>query len=112
MTIPQWLRPRWVQALIVLAVWWVLATIFRGLYTLELSTASNTWFTSLLREFTAAIRGNRTESPIFIYFFNPIRVAIDGFISFIMGVISQPGPGDVIPVIGWLGVLALVGFAV
>jgi glycine betaine/proline transport system permease protein len=112
MTIPQWLRPRWVQALIVLAVWAVFATIFRGLYTLELSTASNTWFTSLLREFTAAIRGNRTESPIFVYFFNPIRVAIDGFISFIMSVISQPGPGDVIPVIGWLGVLALVGFAV
>lgn len=112
MTLPQWLRPRWVKALIVLAVWAVLATIFRGLYTLELSTASNTWFTSLLRDFASAIRGNRTESPVFIYFFNPIRVAIDGFISFIMGVISEPNPGDVIPLIGWLGVLAIVGFVV
>ena len=112
MTMPQWLRPRWVQVAVLVGVWAVLATILRGIATLELSTASNTWFTSMLTDFARSIRGNRSDNPIFVYVLNPIRVVIDGFISWIMSIISQPAAGDLIPVIGWLGVWALVGFVI
>ena len=103
---------RWVQAVTVLVVWFVLATLLKGMQTLELSTASNSPFTEVLRDFASAIRGNRTESPVFIYFFNPIRGAIEGFIELIMSVLSMPSQGNLIPLLGWFGTLALIGFVV
>ena len=106
------LRRKWVLVVVLVIAWWVLATVFRGVHTLSLSTASDTWFTSILREFTSAIRGNRTESPAFIYFFNPIRAGIEGFIEAIRAVISVPAPGNVIPLMGWLGTLVLIAFIV
>jgi glycine betaine/proline transport system permease protein len=106
------LRLRWVQALIVLVVWVVTATALKGVQTQELSTATDSPFTAILRDFAAAIRGNRTESPLFIYIFNPIRSAITGFIEVFMAVIAIPGPGNVIPLLGWFGSLMLVGFIV
>ena len=106
------LRLRWVQALIVLIAWVVTATALKGVQTQELSTATDSPFTAILRDFAAAIRGNRTESPLFIYIFNPIRSAITGFIEVFMGAIAIPGPGNVIPLLGWFGTLMLVGFIV
>ncbi|MFM7147874.1 MAG: ABC transporter permease subunit, partial [Actinomycetales bacterium] len=106
------LRRKWVLVVLIIIGWWVLATVFRGVHTLSLSTATDTWFTALLREFTAAIRGNRTESPVFVYFFNPIRVGIEAFIEAIRAVISVPAPGNVIPLMGWLGTLVLIAFIV
>ena len=58
------------------------------------------------------LRGNRTESPAFIYIFNPIRSAIDGFVQVIRNLIAVPAPNSVIPIIGWLGVVGLIAFAV
>ena len=78
------LRLRWVQALVVLGVWFVVATLLKGVQTQELSTATDSPFTAWMRDVAAAIRGNRTESPVFIYFFNPIRGFIEGFIEIIM----------------------------
>ena len=106
------LRRKWVMVVGLVVIWWVLATVFRGIHTLSLSTASDTWFTAILRELTAAIRGNRTESPVFVYFFNPIRMGIEGFIEAIRAVISVPAPGNVIPLMGWLGTLVLIAFIV
>lgn len=103
---------RWVLIVLLVVVWWVLATLLRGIHTLSLSTATDTWFTALLRELTAVIRGNRTESPVFIYLFNPIRVGIEGFIDSIRAVISVPAPGNLIPLMGWLGTLAVIAFIV
>lgn len=108
----QFLRKRWLVVILLIISWWILATIFRGVHTLTLSTASNTWFTEILRQFTAAIRGNRTESPAFIYFFNPIRTAIEWFVELIRSVISVPASGDLIPAIGWLGTFVLIIFIV
>lgn len=109
---PNLLRRRWVLIVGLLVVWVVLARVFAGLHTLELSTAANTPFTNWLNEIVASIRGNRTESPIFLYFFNPIRVTVEGFIELLRSIIAVPAQGNVIPVIGWLGVLALIGFLV
>ena len=74
--------------------------------------SKDTPFTAVLREFASAIRGNRTESFLFVYFFNPIRAFISGFIELIMGVISMPAEGNLIPLIGWFGTLVLIGFIV
>ena len=103
---------RWVQVLVVLVGWFVLATLLKGVQTQELSMSKDTPFTAVLREFASAIRGNRTESFLFVYFFNPIRAFISGFIELIMGVISMPAEGNLIPLIGWFGTLVLIGFIV
>jgi glycine betaine/proline transport system permease protein len=106
------LRLRWVQALIVLAVWIVTATALKGVQTQELSTATDSPFTAVMRDLAASIRGNRTESFLFVYVFNPIRTAISGFIELFMGVIAVPADGNLIPLLGWFGTLALIGFVV
>lgn len=110
--LPSWLRRRSTLIVLLLVAWVVLATVFRGVHTLELSTATNTPVTEWLREFAASIRGSRAEAPIFVYFFNPIRGGIEGFVEVIRAVIAVPAAGNVIPVIGWFGVVALVGFIV
>lgn len=110
--LPSWLRRRSTLIVLLLVAWVVLATVFKGVHTLELSTATNTPVTEWLREFAASIRGSRAEAPIFVYVFNPIRGGIEGFVEVIRAVIAVPAAGNVIPVIGWLGVVALVGFIV
>ncbi len=106
------LRLRWVQALIVLVTWIVLATLLKGVQTQELSTATDSPFTAMMRDIAASIRGNRTESFLFVYVFNPIRTFIAGFIELIMGVISVPAEGNLIPLLGWFGTWVLIGFIV
>ena len=106
------LRLRWVQALIVLVVWVVTATALKGVQTQELSTSTDSPFTALMRDFAASLRGNRTESFVFVYIFNPIRTFISGFIEIFMGVIAVPSDGNVIPLLGWFGTLVLIGFIV
>jgi len=110
--LPSWLHKRSTLVLLVLAAWIILGTIFAGVHTLELSTATNTPATDWLREFAASIRGSRSEAPIFIYFFNPIRGGIEGFVELIRALIAVPASGNVIPVIGWFGVVAIVGYVV
>lgn len=106
------LRLRWVQALVVVGVWCVVATLLKGVQTQELSTATDSPFTAWMRDVAAGIRGNRAESPIFVYIFNPIRGFIGGFIEMIMSVISMPTQGNLIPLIGWFGVFVLIGYIV
>ncbi|MGA0066168.1 MAG: ABC transporter permease [Candidatus Nanopelagicales bacterium] len=106
------LRLRWVQALIVLVVWIGTATAFKGVQTQELSTSTDSPFTAIMRDAAAAIRGNRTESFVFVYIFNPIRTVISGFIEIFMGIIAVPAQGNVIPLLGWFGTLAVIGLIV
>ena len=93
-------------------IWIFLGQLLKGKNTLQIDTYENTPFTSFVGERALELRGNRTESPAFVYFFNPIRGAIDGFVQVIRNLIAVPAPNSVIPVIGWLGVVALIGFAV
>ena len=78
--------------LIILGVWAVLAIIFKGVATLELATYQNTLVTQTANDAAASIRGNRTQSPAFIYFFNPIRTVISGFVELIRMLIAIPAP--------------------
>ena len=84
------LRRRGILIVLVLLAWVALAAVLKGVNTLALPTSENTPFTSVLREAAASIRGNRTESPAFIYFFNPIRAFVEEFIDLIRSVISLP----------------------
>ena len=91
-------------------LWFILAKIFQGRDTLELSIAENSPVTTVFGDAADSIRGNRTKSPIFIYFFNPIRLFINGFVESIRTLISVPTNGAAAPYIGWFGVIALVAF--
>ena len=93
------------------AVWYGLAKLFFGKLTLELPMADNTQVTSIVNNATSAISGNRTTSPFFIYFFNPIRLFINGFVDLFRGWLSTPMNGASAPTIGWAGVIALMAFA-
>jgi len=98
--------------LALIALWFLLAKIFQGRDTLEISVADNTPVTSAFEEAANSIRGNRTKSAIFIYFFNPIRLLINGFVESIRVLISVPVNGAAAPYIGWFGVIAIVAFIV
>lgn len=94
----------------VIAIWWGLARVFNGKLTLELPMADNTPFTNWVGTGAAAISGNRTTSPFFIYFFNPIRLTINGFVDVIRNWISTPLNGGSSPIIGWAGLVAILAF--
>lgn len=106
------LHRRWVQAVLVLVVWIATATALKGVQTQELSTATDSPFTAFLREVASAIRGNRADSPIFVYILNPLRAVISGFIEIFMGVLAVPAKGDLIPMLGWFGAMAVIGLIV
>jgi glycine betaine/proline transport system permease protein len=93
-------------------IWIFLGRLLHGKNTLQIDTYENTSFTSFVGQKALDLRGNRTESPAFIYFFNPIRGAIDGFVQVIRNLIAVPAPNSVIPIIGWLGVVAIIAFVV
>ena len=98
--------------LILVGVWSILALIFKGVATLEIPTYQNSIATQVAGDAAASIRGNRTKSAIFIYFFNPIRLFINGFVDLIRMFIATPVPGSIIPVLGWFGVIGLIAFVV
>lgn len=93
-------------------IWIILSRLLQGHQTLELPTADNTSLTNAVGDAAGSIRGNRTKSTAFIYFFNPIRVFINGFVEIIRTLISVPRGNAVIPIIGWFGVSAIVAFVV
>jgi len=98
--------------LIVISFWAVLAIVFKSVGNLELATYQNTWATSAAGDAAASIRGNRTKSAAFIYFFNPIRVFVNGFVELIRMTIATPAPNSIIPILGWLGVIGVIAFFV
>ena len=95
-----------------IAVWIFLGKLLSGKNTLQIDTYENTSFTSFVGKQALELRGNRTESPAFIYFFNPIRTFIDGFVQIIRNLIAVPAADSRIPTIGWLGVVGIVAFIV
>ncbi len=96
----------------VITVWFILSRIFSGKFTLEIAVPQNTTFTTLVGDAADSIRGNRADGAAFKYFFTPIREFINGFVNIIRETISIPAPGSTIPLIGWLGVFAIIGFIV
>ena len=88
------------------------AIFLRGVATLPLDRSSLTPFQNWLNTLSAWIDTNRNSNPIFTTFVNVIRGFMDGFVTFLQNLISQAGDTRSIPQIGWLGVVAIIGFVV
>ncbi|GAB6900381.1 ABC transporter permease [Kineosporia succinea] len=98
-------RGRIIAAVLVAFV--VLAAVFRGRDTLGLVPSDTTALHRRLNDLNHWVSSNRNESPIFLYFFNEIRAFVDALTTLFQNLISQPGFGRPVPVIGWLGVVAI-----
>ncbi|WP_086729033.1 ABC transporter permease [Streptomyces carpinensis] len=94
----------------IVVVWLVLFAVFRGRQTLTLAAADLTGLHRWFNDVNDSIGANRNTNPLFLYFFNEIRLVIDNLVTFVQGLISQPSGGRPLPQIGWLGVVGLAGF--
>ncbi len=108
---PKRLKRGWLIA-ILFAAWVLLAKVFQGKATLVLPVPEDTGVTTWVGSLAAAIRGNRSDGAAFKYFFNPVREFIDGFVTSIREIIAIPTENSSIPMLGWLGVIAVIGFLV
>lgn len=90
--------------------WLVLFAVLRGRQTLTLAAADLTGLHRWLNDVNDTIGANRNSNPLFLYFFNEIRLGIDNLVTFVQSLISQPTAGRPVPQIGWLGVVGLTGY--
>jgi len=88
------------------------ALIFRGIATLPLDRSSSTPFGDWLGSLSNWIDRNRNSNPFFLYVVNDIRAFINGFVGILRDGISQASSARTVPQIGWLGVVAIIGFVV
>ena len=91
----------------ILLAWVVLWAVLRGRDTLALAPADLTPLHRDITAFSDSVSAGRNSNPLFLYGFNEIRLVIDTFVTFIRDVIAQPSFDRPVPVLGWLGVVAL-----
>lgn len=108
--IREWMVSTRAAVAAVLIGWLVLFFPLRGINTLELSSSDLTPLHQWFNDLNATISASRDTSPLFLYVFNEIRLVIDTLVTAIQGLISQPAFGRPAPLLGWLGVVAIVGF--
>ncbi|NUP23927.1 MAG: ABC transporter permease subunit [Streptomyces sp.] len=94
----------------ILVVWLVLFVVLRGKQTLALAAADLTDLHRWFNDVNDSIGANRNSNPLFLYFFNEIRLVIDPLVTFVQELISQPSAGRPVPQIGWLGVVGIAGY--
>lgn len=94
--------------LAILATWVLLWFPLHGRATQSLAPADLTGLHTGLNEISSRISGSRSSNPVFVYLFNPLREAIDSFTHFLQSLISQPSFDRPVPLLGWLGVVAIV----
>ncbi|WP_449348621.1 ABC transporter permease [Streptomyces shaanxiensis] len=94
----------------IVVVWLVLFAVLRGKQTLTLAAADLTDLHRWLNDVNDSIGADRNSNPLFLYFFNEIRLVIDNLVTFVQDLISQPSGDRPLPQIGWLGVVGLAGY--
>ncbi|KUL20982.1 ABC transporter permease [Streptomyces regalis] len=94
----------------ILVVWLVLFVVLRGKQTLALAAADLTDLHRWFNDVNDSIGANRNSNPLFLYFFNEIRLVIDSLVTFVQELISQPSADRPVPQIGWLGVVGIAGY--
>ncbi|WP_020123316.1 proline/glycine betaine ABC transporter permease [Streptomyces canus] len=94
----------------ILVVWLLAFALLRGRQTLSLAAADLTDLHRWLNDVNDSIGANRNSNPLFLYFFNEIRLVIDNLVTFVQDLISQPSGDRPVPQIGWLGVVGLAGY--
>jgi glycine betaine/proline transport system permease protein len=91
----------------VLVLWLIGWAVFRGRATLALDTADVTPLHTRINDLKASIDAGRNTNPLFLYVFNEIRQVIDELVTGLQDLISQPAFGRPVPLLGWLGVVAV-----
>ncbi|NUR41814.1 MAG: ABC transporter permease subunit [Streptomyces sp.] len=94
----------------ILVVWLLLFFVLRGKQTLTLAAADLTDLHRWFNDVNDSIGADRNSNPLFLYFFNEIRLVIDSVVTFVQDLISQPSGDRPLPQIGWLGVVGIAGF--
>jgi glycine betaine/proline transport system permease protein len=94
----------------ILVAWLVLFFVFRGRDTLDLASAGLTPLHRWFNDLNDSVGASRNSNPVFLYFFNEIRLVVDTLVSGVQSLISQPVGGRGVPLIGWLGVVAIAGY--
>ncbi|GGN65017.1 glycine/betaine ABC transporter permease [Streptomyces albiflavescens] len=94
----------------ILVAWLVLFFVLRGKQTLALAAADLTDLHRWFNDVNDSIGANRNSNPLFLYFFNEIRLVIDSLVTFVQELISQSSGDRPVPQIGWLGVVGLAGY--
>lgn len=89
-----------------------LALILRGHATLPLDRSSLTPFHDWLNGLSGWIDRSRNSNPFFLFFVNEIRSFINGFVAMLRDGISIGSSIRPVPQIGWLGVVAIIGYIV
>ncbi|MFF6808251.1 ABC transporter permease, partial [Streptomyces sp. NPDC012616] len=95
---------------VILVVWLMLFAVLRGRQTLALAAADLTGLHRWFNDVNDSIGANRDTNPLFLYFFNEIRLVIDTLVTFVQELISQPSDARPLPQIGWLGVVGIAGY--
>ncbi|MFE9098120.1 ABC transporter permease [Streptomyces sp. NPDC007264] len=93
----------------ILIAWLALFAVLRGRQTLPLAAADLTALHRWFNDVNDAIGAHRNSDPLFLYFFNEIRLVIDNLVTFVQSLVSRPAGGRPVPQIGWLGVVGLTG---
>ncbi|MFF4585480.1 ABC transporter permease [Streptomyces sp. NPDC001388] len=101
-------RPMAVGAILV--GWLLLFAVLRGRQTLTLAAADLTGLHRWFNDVNDSIGAHRNSNPLFLYFFNEIRLVIDNLVTFVQDLISQPSGARPVPQIGWLGVVGIAGY--
>jgi len=95
-----------------LVVFVVLSSVLGGRWNFPLDRSSLTGFHTWLNQVGDAIDAARNANPLMMYTVDAIRSSIDWFVTLLQNIMSQPPAGSSFPYIGWLGILAIVGWVV
>ena len=102
-----WRPSRRLLAVGTVVLWVLLWSVLRGRDTLFLSPAELTPLHRRIDEGADAIGASRGSSPLFLYGFDAVRLAIDGVVGGVQDLIARPSGGRPVPVVGWLGVVGI-----
>ncbi len=103
-------RTGWVLSGVV-GLWAAGWAALRGTATLELGGAQLTDFHRWLNEVRDSFDAARDNSFFFTYVVGGISAAIEGVVTFLQEMLSQPAFPRPVPEVGWLGVVALLTWA-
>ena len=93
------------------AVLWILGfLVLHGTSTLTLPASELTDLHRSLNQFNAWVAANRADNPVFLYFFTPLRAAVDAVASLFITTFAASSTGLRLPEIGWLGTVGLLGW--
>jgi len=95
----------------VLVAWVVLWIPLRGHQIFALDPSQLTKLHVRLNDLRDTVERLRGTNPFFTGFVDVIRNAIDGLTTFLQTLLSQPFGDRPVPLLGWLGVVALATFA-